>query len=158
MVGAAGRGSEGPGPCMNAPQAGTPCPSNWLRPRFSFQAPAGQKLFEIRLHTASQKNDLTVYTDAQTWTMPKDIWTALKAHAVNQPITVTVRGLATGAGGATTINVSAPSAFTIAPVGVGGSIVYWTTTGVSSLKGFKVADETVTPLMTPVQAGTASPS
>ncbi|HXI55509.1 MAG TPA: hypothetical protein VNO55_05590, partial [Polyangia bacterium] len=132
---------------------GTLFPANWLRPRFSFQAPVGQSLFELRLHSASEKNDLVVYTTSPTWTMPKDMWNSLGAHAVNQPITVTVRGLAT-AGGASTVSVSAPSTFTIAPVGVGGSIVYWTTTGVSSLKGFKVGDETVTPVMTPAQAGT----
>lgn len=134
MFGAPGSGSQGTGPCLSDPQDGTLFPANWLRPRFSFQAPVGQTVFELRLHNASEKNDLVVYTTSPTWTMPKDMWNSLGAHAVNQPITVTVRGLTT-AGGANPVSVSAPSTFTIAPVGVGGSIVYWTTTGVSSLKG-----------------------
>ena len=148
MFGAPGSGSQGTGPCLREPQDGTLFPSNWLRPRFSFTAPAGQDLYEIRLHANQEKNDLVVYTDTPTWTMPKDMWTGLTRNVINQPITVTVRSLATGAA-TKTVNVSPPFKFTIAPVGVGGSIVYWTTSGVSALKGFRVGDETVSTVMTP---------
>ena len=148
MFGAPGSGSQGTGPCLSDPQSGTLFPSNWLRPRFNFSAPPDQDLYEIRLHSDREKNDLIVYTDATTWTMPQDMWSALGRNVINQPITVTIRGLNTTST-AKTVTVSAPSTFTIAPVSVGGSIVYWTTSGVSALKGFKVGDETVSTVMTP---------
>ena len=152
MFGAAGTGNPGTGPCLLDPQTGTLFPSNWLRPRFSFKAPSSQKLFELRIHSDKQMNDLVVYTTMPSWTMPKDIWQNLAAHVVEQPITVTVRGLETVAG-TKTVHVGASSTFVIAPVQAAGSIVYWTTTGVSSLKGFVVGDETVRSVLTPPMVG-----
>lgn len=152
QFGAAGTGNPGTGPCLLDPQSGTLFPSNWLRPRFSFKAPATQTLFEVRVHSDRQKNDLVVYTTTPSWTMPKEMWRDLAAHVVEQPITVTVRGIET-VGGTRTVHVGAASIFLIAPVQAAGSIVYWTTTGVSSLKGFVVGDEKVTPVLTPAMVG-----
>ncbi|HVR60837.1 MAG TPA: hypothetical protein VMU50_03010 [Polyangia bacterium] len=153
MFGPAGTGMAGAGPCVLDPQDGTLFPSNWLRPRIRFQPGLGQTAFEIRVHSDQQKNDLVVYTDQTSWAMPKDVWGKLVTHQGGDPVTVTVRSLAMAAGGATTVAVSAPVAFRIAPVTVGGSIVYWTTSGVPSLKGFHVGDEAVTPVMTPNMVG-----
>ena len=146
LFGAPGSGSPGTGPCVREPQDGTLFPSNWLRPRFSFSASTDESLFEIRLHSELEKNDLVVYTDASSWTMPKDMWTGLAHNIVSQPITVTVRSVSPATG---TVRVSATSKFSVAPVGVGGSIVYWTTSGVSALKGFAVGDEAVSTVLTP---------
>src|SRR6478735_6288258 len=66
--GPAGTGAPSGGPCLIDPQIGSLFPQNWLRPRFHFVAPAGQNLFEIRLHVDNQANDLVVYTTATTWT------------------------------------------------------------------------------------------
>ena len=44
---------------------------------------------------------------------------------------------------------------TIAPVGASGSVVYWTTSNGTVLKGFKIGDETVQSVITPTQASTA---
>ena len=153
MFGAAGTGMAGAGPCVLDPQDGTLFPVNWLRPRIRFQPVIGQTPFEIRLHSDHQKNDLVVYTDQTSWTMPRDLWNLLVNHQGGDPVTVTVRSLAMAAGGATTVAVSTPVAFRIAPVSVGGSIVYWTTSGVPSLKGFHVGDEAVSPVMTPNMVG-----
>src|SRR6188768_2670348 len=48
-------------------------PSNWLRPRFRLAA-ADFDLYEIRLHSAAESNDLVVYTKKMTWYLPNDIW------------------------------------------------------------------------------------
>ena len=48
--------------------------------------------------------------------MPKDIWMGLARHVVEEDVTVTVQ---TPAGGTTTVK------FQIAPVGAGGSMVFW---------------------------------
>src|SRR5258708_1433940 len=60
--GAPTSGSATGGPCLVEPEIGAMFPSNWLRPRFRVKAPAGQDVFEVRLHVANQTNDLVVYT------------------------------------------------------------------------------------------------
>lgn len=153
LFGAAG--STSGGPCVFEPEVGTLFPSNWLRPRFRYVVPTGQNLFEIRLHTTREANDLVVYTRSDRWTMPKDMWTNLAAHVQNEPITMTVRGAVYDDGsGALT---SGPSTGTsgdvsIAPAQAAGSIVYWVTS-TASLKGFQVGDEGVADIVTPTQVG-----
>lgn len=147
-------GSPTGGPCLVEPEVGTLYPHNWLRPRFSWIAGAGQNLFELRLTTANQNHALVVYTSATTWTMPAAMWTGLTAHAVDQPITVTVRG-ATFAGGGLTSgpNRGTTGDIAIAPVDAPGAIVYWTTTGGSALRGFRIGDESVHDVVRPATAG-----
>ena len=152
LFGPAGSGDPTGGPCLFEPEPGTLFPSNWLRPRFRFTAPANQNLFEIRLHTSDEINDLVVYTANPTWTMPKPLWQSLAMHATNGPITMTVRGAhfnGTGLDGAPSLGTSGP--MTIAPAEAAGAIVYWTTSGGSALKGFQIGDESVGPTLTPQQ-------
>jgi hypothetical protein len=151
MFGAPGSGAATGGPCLLEPQVGALFPNNWLRPRFRVNAPAGQTLFEIRLHADNQVNDLVVYTanTSKLWTMPKDMWVALASHTRDMPITVTVRGAsATGAN----VAKGTSGAFTIAPVGASGTMVYWSASGSTHgtptnadtvLSGFAVGDESV---------------
>jgi hypothetical protein len=152
LFGSPGSGDPTGGPCLFEPEPGALFPRNWLRPRFRYQPGAGQNLFEIRLHTAAEKNDLVVYTANLDWTMPKPMWQALAAKAQGVPITMTVRGATYDGAGLT----SGPSAgttgdITIAPADAPGAIVYWTTSGGSALKGFQVGDETVGLALAPDQ-------
>jgi hypothetical protein len=152
LFGPVGSGSASGGPCLYEPEPDTLFPSNWLRPRFSWNAGAGENLFELRLHTAAEKDDLVVYTANTTWTMPKDMWTALAADSQTVPITITVRG-AQLVGGALmgTPSVGSSQPMTVAPADAPGAIVYWTTTGGSSLKGFSAGDESVALVLQPSQ-------
>ncbi len=153
-------GSATGGPCLVEPQVGDPAslfPNNWLRPRFRFVPPSGQTLFELRLHAATQKNDLVVYTLSTSWTMPKAIWTALAAHSADDPITTTIRGApfdGTKLTGSPQTGTSGP--WQIAPASADGAIVYWTTSNGSALKGFRVADESVVSVYTPASVGSGA--
>ena len=46
-------------------QPGALFPRNWLRPRFRWTSSGGETLWEIRMHTASQPDDLRAYTRTQ---------------------------------------------------------------------------------------------
>jgi hypothetical protein len=128
-------------------QPGALFPGNWLRPRFRWTSTGGETLWEIRLHSEGQPDDLRAYTrtrpnesDTQ-WLVPKDIWK--KMRAFTKPVTVTIRGL--GAGGVFT---GSSGDFEIAPVDASGSLVFWATTSSvvdytqasSRLQGFSLAD------------------
>jgi hypothetical protein len=141
-----GSGNSTGGPCLLDPEDGSLYPKNWLRPRFEVSPGAGEDVFEIRLHADIEANDLVVYTTATVWTMPAAMWTSLSANANGQPITVSVRGLASSTG---TVSVGSTATITIAPVEAQGTIVYWTTSGGSALKGFAVGDEGVVTVITP---------
>jgi len=126
----------------NGDRPGAMLPTNWLRPRFRWQAAAGETLFEVRLHSDREQHDLRAYTRGGQWTLPKEVW---KTAAFNlREVTVTIRGLMpdgklSGSRGT----------FSIAPVEAGGSMVFWATTssevseGSSKLHGFSVGDEAV---------------
>ncbi len=152
LFGGADAGAATGGPCLTEPEANALYPSNWVRPRFNWVAGNGENLFEIRLHTAAEANDLLVYTAGPTWTMPKAMWTGLAADAAGVPIDVTIRG-ATLTGGMLTAGPSLGSSqvMTVAPVAASGSIVYWTTTGTSALERFSPGDETVSLALQPSQ-------
>lgn len=147
-------GSATGGPCLTEPEVGALLPLGWLRPRFRL-APAGsQSLFEVRLSAASQSNELVVYTSNLVWTMPTAMWEALQLHSVDEPITVTVRGVTWTGSAWSEPSTGSTGDIRIAPVSATGSIVYWTSAGGSALKGFNIGEETVHPVMTPAQAGT----
>jgi len=160
LFGAPGSGNASGGPCLVEPQVGsgtTPgalFPNNWLRPMFLLTPPAGQDLFEIRVHTAAETNDLVVYTTSTGWKMPKDLWDALASHVQGQPITVTVRGVASSGG---TPSVGTSGDFSIAPAAADGAMVYWSTAAFdnnannTTLQGFHVGDEGVTTALTTPQ-------
>lgn len=146
-------GNKTGGPCLVEPQVGNPgaiFPNNWLRPRFKFIPAGGQTIFEIRLHAATQQNDLLVYTLQTSWKMPKNIWTGLAQDSADDLITATVRGAPFDGMKLTgPISTGTSGSFEIAPVGADGSIVYWTTSNGSGLKGFHVGEESVVPIYTP---------
>jgi hypothetical protein len=135
---------SGNGPCILEPEEGSLFPSNWLRPRVRV---SGSGLYQIRVTVPRQKNPLVVYTNQNTWAIPKSIWQAISQHNRGDDVTVQVR--AAGGGASTT-------KFTIAFVEASGSMVYWAAkpaevgkgpevAGVendSELRGFAVGDET----------------
>src|SRR5688572_8720430 len=50
---------SGAGPCVAEPADGTLFPNNWLRPRIRWTG--NSSVYEVRVHTARQANDLVVY-------------------------------------------------------------------------------------------------
>jgi hypothetical protein len=160
MFGPAGSGSQG-GPCIIEPQDNSLFPNNWLRPRFRFTSGAG--LYEIRLHTGNQANDMVVYTTDTMWTIDKPTWMNLALHTRDMPIDVTVRSMPPGGG---QVQVSATVHFTIAPVAANGKLVYWSTSGTTYfngqptgtetvLNGFAVGDEGVVEVLRPYNGSTS---
>ncbi len=143
-------GGTGVGPCLVEPELGSLFPKNWLRPRFRFIPAAGQTLFELRLHSDLEENDLVVYTSATSWFFPPDIWKAIGENLVGQPITVSLRGL-TQEPSSARVSLATTGTLTIAPSEAQGTIVYWTTTGGSALKGFSIGEEGVTDVLRPEQ-------
>ena len=148
-------------PCVTAPVAGTLMPSNWLRPRFELSAAAGENLFEIDLSVAGFAHTLRIFTATPAYALDAATWNALRASAIDRPITVTMRALTVGAGGTVQLAPSAPatSSFVIAPVEAPGKIVYWALandmgTKVGSLKGFGIGEESVENVLVPSQVQT----
>ena len=144
----AGTPASSGGPCLLEPQDGTLLPNNWLRPRFSWTATGSDDLYELHATAPNQMRDLVVYTDKTSWTMPKTMWLALAGHTQSMPITVTILSSHGGV-----VAAGSTAAFTIAPVGASGSLVYWSPTGstnggpgesgLTTLNGFAVGDESV---------------
>ena len=117
----------------NGDKPGAMIPANWVRPRIRVDAPSNIDLFEIRIHSEAEANDLVAYTKQKSWYLPKEIWagdtstqaagSAFANNGAGKPVTVTVRG----------VNSKSPSApigmkgdFNIAPVVATGSMVFWT--------------------------------
>lgn len=153
LFGPAGSGAASGGPCLLDPEVGSLFPKNWLRPRFRLSAPSPQNLFEIRLHVDNQQNDLVVYTTSTQWTMPAELWTKLTVHSNDRPISVSIRGGELSGGtlkGGPALGTT--GSITIAPVDAGGTIVYWTTSGGTVLRGFKIGEERVHDILKPAQS------
>jgi len=156
LFGNPGSGAATGGPCMVEPEIGTLFPRNWLRPRFSWVPMGGENLFELRLTAANQINPLVVYTTATTWTMPAALWTALAQHTVDQPITMSIRGATlSGSTLASGPELGSKGPITVSSATAPGAIVYWTTSGGTGLRGFKIGDETVQDVVRPADASTA---
>jgi hypothetical protein len=151
LFGAPSQGAQSGGPCLIEPEIGSLYPKNWLRPRFRWAAGGGSNLFELRLSVANQTNELVVYTAATEWTMPLAMWNALRTDSNDVPMTVTVRGGVLGAAILTGEALGSSGAIGIAPVEAPGTIVYWTPTNVTALKGFAIGDEGVTAVLVPNQ-------
>lgn len=156
--GAAGTADGGgsAGPCLFEPEMGSLFPTNWLRPRFRWTTTPEQNLFQIKLVVPNQTSPLVVYTTKSGTILDKGLWTTLTATGTGT-VHVTVRSAVVDGTGKT---LAGPFKGTegdieIAPPGVqaSGSVVYWTTSGGTILKGFKVGDETVQTVITPAQAG-----
>jgi WD40 repeat protein len=143
-----------PGPCVTEPEDGSLFPNNWLRPRV--RVPGSTGVLKITFHADKEANDLVAYTSGESWALPKDVWVNLAHHVVEEDITVTVQ---TAGGGVTSVK------FQIAPVGAGGSMVFWAANpaaagkpgvenmpqemivGDSMLMGFTVGDERTVPTL-----------
>ncbi len=151
--GAADAGASSGGPCVNEPQTGSLVPNDFPRLRFRWTPSAGENLFELRVEAAHQHHPLVVYTSNSTWTMSLGEWTGLALHDADEDISFQVRGLTVSG---TTVSagpsLGTQGTFRIAPVGAGGSIVYWTTSNGTWLKGFKFGEETVHNVAQPSQA------
>ncbi len=148
-------------PCITAPVTGTLMPSNWLRPRFELTAASGENLFEINLSVAGFAHTLRIFTASPSYALDAGLWNGLRGAVTDRPITVAMRALTVGAGGAVTLapSVFATTSFVIAPVEAPGKIVYWALaddmgTKVGSLKGFGIGEESVEDVLVPSQVQT----
>jgi len=148
--------ASGSAPCVLEPQLssgslpGALFPANWLRPRFRFTATGD--LFEIRVSSEVQRNDLVAYTRTPLWTMPAEIWTAAALNNIGKPMTVTIRALQSSSPG---MPSGVKGDILIAPVNAGGGMVFWTVKSSevgpesSKLMGFSVGEEGVVQTLTP---------
>lgn len=138
------------GPCILEPTLGALYPKNFTPPLFEWTAPMGHNIFELRFHVDNQINDLVIYTDSKSFTLPESLWVLLGQHSSDRDIQVTVRSgqLTAGqlSGGAF---AGSAGTIKIAPVDAPGTIVYWTTSGGSALRGFRVGDKTLQTVLTP---------
>jgi hypothetical protein len=107
---------SGNGPCVTEPEDGALFPNNWLSPRVHVPGYSSSGYLKITFHADMESTDLVAYAMGDSWALPKNVWQGLAQHIVNQQVTVTVQ---TPGGGATTVH------FQIAPVGAGGSMVFW---------------------------------
>jgi WD40 repeat protein len=151
LFGPPSQGASSGGPCLVEPEVGSLYPNNWLRPRFRWLPAGGENLFELRVHAANQVNDLVVYSNQTSWTMPAAMWSLLRSHSADVNMTVSVRAAAYSAGAISAEALGSSGPLGIAPVDAPGTIVYWTTTGGSALKGFSVGDENVGLVLVPSQ-------
>lgn len=143
LFGPPSQGAQSGGPCLIEPEVGSLYPKNWLRPRFKWIAASGENLFELRVHAANQHNDLLVYTTGASWTMPQALWDALRGHSSDVAMSVVVRGGVYAGGKLTDEATGSIGPIGIAPVEAPGSIVYWTTSNGTWLKGFSIGDDNV---------------
>jgi WD40-like Beta Propeller Repeat len=161
--GAPGTGSMTGGPCLVEPADGALFPNNWLRPRILWiPGSKTQNVFEVRIHSDGEKDDLVVYTTNQYYVLDTTTWQTIASGAQNdagqhsngnlvgQKLSITVRGMSS-AGGMPTISNSASMA--IAPAIADGALVYWTTASFdnsatnTTLQGFRVGDEGTAPAL-----------
>jgi hypothetical protein len=149
------------GPCMYEPEPGSLFPENWIRLRFRFTTVHQENLFEIKLVVPNETSPLLIYTTQNPYTMHTLAWQAITTIGVNGPIQVSVRS-ATFANGALTGGPWSGSSGTIqiAPVPATGTVVYWTTSNGTVLKGFQmgfpVGEAPPQPILTPTQEGNGS--
>jgi hypothetical protein len=83
--------------------------------------------------------------------MPSAMWEALRSSFSDVPMTVSIRGGVLAGGTLSGEALGSLGSLGIAPVDAPGTIVYWTTTNGTALKGFAVGDQGVTPVLVPQQ-------
>jgi hypothetical protein len=167
LFGAPTAGSTTDGPCLVEPSQGSLYPKNWLRPRaYWTRGSSAQTIFEVRVHSDAEMNDLVVYTTNNYYALDDSLWQTIAkgeiddagglsvGHLVGASLTFTVR--ATGPGGGVPA-VSQPATMLIAPAIADGALVYWTTADFdnsatnTTLQGFHVGDEGTTTALTSSQ-------
>jgi hypothetical protein len=117
-----GDAPSGAGPCIAEPADGSLFPYNWLRPRIRWVG--SSSVYEVRVKTARQRNELVVYTSKTEYYIPSSIWAGdettksqgLARNNYEEDITVTVRGVGSGASSVK---------FKTAAIDATGSLVYW---------------------------------
>jgi hypothetical protein len=151
-AGAVADAGAGTGPCLFEPELGSLFPNNWLRPRFRWNAAAGQNLFEIKLVVPNEKSPLIIYTPASVYTMTPADWAFITSYGVGT-VHVTIRSAVVSGTGTLMAGPFAGSEgdIEVAPVAATGTVVYWTTSGGTVLKGFKIGDESVQSVIAPAQ-------
>ncbi len=167
LFGAPGSGATTGGPCLVEPADGALYPKNWLRPRVYWTpGSSSQTVFEVRVHSDVETNDLVVYTTNNYYALDESLWAVIskgqlddagvlsQGHLVGASLTFTVRAAGSG-GGTPTLSNSAK--ILIAPAIADGALVYWTTADFdnnatnTTLQGFHVGDEGTTPALTSSQ-------
>jgi hypothetical protein len=150
MFGGPNQGTDGP--CLYEPEIGSLFPANWLPLRFRFVAKHNENLFEIKLVVPNEQNPLAIYTTQSGYTLTQSEWNLLTGVSIGTPIHVTVRSaVVTGTQLTGGPWIGSEGDIQIAPVSATGTIVYWTTSGGTVLKGFKMGDTTVQSVLTPAQ-------
>jgi hypothetical protein len=150
----AAQGASSGGPCLVEPEANVLYPQNWLNPRFRWTPTGSENLFELRLHVANQMNDLVVYTPNSVWTMPTTMWDALRMDSATEAMTITLTGATLSGSALQNVATGTQTPMGVAPVQATGAIVYWAlneSTQDSVLKGFSPGDNTVEPVLSPMQ-------
>lgn len=139
------------GPCISEPTFGALYPRNFTPPLIEWIPPVGQNVFELRIHIANQVNDLVLYTDQTSYTLPDAMWSGLVQHSQDRDISIAIRGGSSvnGASLQGAVRAGGSGSVRIAPADAGGTIVYWTTSNGSALKGFRVGDRQVRTILTP---------
>jgi hypothetical protein len=145
-------------PCMSEPANGALVPYNWLRPRVYWTAPTSETVFQVRISSPSEANDLVVYTTKNYYALDKTLWQTLAGvegglpgHLVGQTLTFVVRGVSASGG---TPSISNSATIQIAPAIADGSLIFWSTASFAAnaastnLQGFHVGDEGTTAALT----------
>lgn len=139
------------GPCLTEPTVGARYPQNFPPPLVEWTSPLEQDVYELRVHVDKQPRDLLVYTDRRSYVMDAALWAALSTESLDLDVTLSVRGARrAGPGGiAGPVASGTTGAVRVSPADARGSVVYWTTSGGTALKGFRVGDASVRTVLTP---------
>jgi hypothetical protein len=139
--------------CVFEPEFGSLFPSNWLRPRFSFTTPKAQNVFEITLTVAKQASPLKIYTGRSGYALDKAAW-AIIAGSGAGTVRIKIRSAVLDENNKLKDGpwTSAEGNIEIAPVEAAGSIVYWTSSNGTVMKGFKIGDDSVRTILDPPAA------
>lgn len=167
LFGSADAGTTAGGPCLVEPADGALYPNNWLRPRvYWLPTSASQTVFEVRVHSDVETNDLVVYTTNDYYALSESLWETIAkgspndagllstGHLVGTSLAFTVRAEGTGGGPPT---LSSAATIDIAPAIAAGALVYWATADFdnsatnTTLQGFHVGDEGTSTALTSMQ-------
>ena len=142
------------GPCMSEPPMDAMFPNNWTAPLFEWSAPANANVFELRLAMDNQDNDLVVYTSDIRYTLPDALWDVVKVHGSGHDVDVSIRSATLEAGALSAgPDLGTSGTVHIAPAAAAGSVVYWTTSNGSALKGFEIGAKDVSLVADPTLMG-----
>jgi hypothetical protein len=154
LFGGSDQGTDGP--CLYEPEIGSLFPDNWLPLRYRFTTGHQENLFQIKLVVPNEVDPLVIYTTKSGYTMDQATWSIVSTVGSGAPIHVTVRSAVVANGQLTGGPwMGSEGDIQVAPVGATGSVVYWTTSNGTVLKGFHIGDQSVQPVITPAQASTA---